>query len=194
MKRKKELNKITVMYDMDGVLCLYTAKDFRDKAQTWKKPGYFQTLKPDKEIVKLFRALTHIKDRNTKSSFVKRVNVLTTILPEKPFNTYQHDDKVKWMDKYVFSKLGRKAKYYTKFTTHGLPKPKVAEKILGRKLTKNDILIDDYNPNLQEFQKAGGTAVKYINGLNSPESWDGPKLYKGTTTKQKVDYLYSLVN
>lgn len=194
MKRKPERNKITVWADMDGLIVEYIAKDFRDKEQTWKKPGYFYTLKPDKEIVKLFRALTHIKDRRTKSSFVKRVNVLTTILPEKPFNTYQHDDKVRWMDKYVFSKLGRKAKYYTKFTTHGLPKPKTAERILGRKLTKNDLLLDDWNGNLIPWREAGGTAVKYINGLNSPDTWDGPKLYKGTTTKQKVDYLYSLVN
>ena len=67
---------------------------------------------------------------------------------QKPFNTYQHDDKVRWMDKYVFSKLGRKAKYYTKFTTHGLPKPKTAERILSRKLTKNDVLLDDWNGNL----------------------------------------------
>lgn len=179
---------------MDGVICGYTAEDFRDKVETWKQPGYFQTLDPDQELVKLFRALFHIKNRRTKSSFVDRINVLTTILPEKPYNSYQHTDKIKWMDRYVFHKLNHKARYYTKFTTHGLPKPKIAEKILGRKLTKKDILIDDYNPNLIEFQKAGGTAVKYLNGLNSAKSWDGPVLRKGTSTKEKIDYLFNLVN
>ena len=33
-------------------------------------------------------------------------------------------------------------------------------KAIGHQLTDKDILIDDYNKNLLEWQKAGGTSVK----------------------------------
>ncbi len=40
-------------------------------------------------------------------------------------------------------------------------------------LKPNMILIDDFNANLQDWRSAGGTAVKYLNGLNSKDSWNG---------------------
>ena len=40
-------------------------------------------------------------------------------------------------------------------------------------LTKDMILIDDFNPNLKAWRAAGGTAIKYLNGINTKESWDG---------------------
>lgn len=48
----------------------------------------------------------------------------------------------------------------------------------GIRYDKNriDILIDDYNDNLFEWIKAGGFAVKMINGVNSLDSWKN-KLY-----------------
>jgi hypothetical protein len=46
----------------------------------------------------------------------------------------------------------------------------------GIELSKKDILVDDYNPNLLAWEVAGGTAVKYLNGINSPDSWYGYKL------------------
>ena len=36
-----------------------------------------------------------------------------------------------------------------------------------RPITKADILIDDFNPNLEAWQKAGGSVIKYVNGINS---------------------------
>ena len=46
------------------------------------------------------------------------------------------------------------------------------EYVNGHTLTANDILIDDYNKNLVEWQAAGGTSVKYCNGINSHLSWN----------------------
>lgn len=193
MKNKSTNKNLQIFADMDGVLCHYTFSDFRDGTNRWMKPGYFKGLKPNREMVNLFKALFHIKERG-KKSFVNRVNVLTTVLPDKPYRIFQHKDKIYWMDKYVFNSLGHKSGYFTKVATAGTPKPVIAEKILGRKLTKNDILLDDYNVNLEVWEKAGGTGVKYLNTLNDPKSWDGPKIMYGTTTQEKIDYLYSLAS
>ena len=43
------------------------------------------------------------------------------------------------------------------------------------KLTALDILIDDYNKNLDDWKAHGGTPVKYVNGINSPRN-DMPNL------------------
>jgi 5'(3')-deoxyribonucleotidase len=37
----------------------------------------------------------------------------------------------------------------------------------------NHILIDDFNKNLEDWRNAGGTAIKYINGINDPDSYNG---------------------
>ena len=53
---------------------------------------------------------------------------------------------------------------------------KVKKKL--KKLTKNMILIDDYNNNLQDWIDEGGIGIKYINGINNPNSFNGPKIYR----------------
>ena len=50
-------------------------------------------------------------------------------------------------------------------------KVKTAQHWLGRNLQANDILIDDFNPNLEEWENAGATAIKFLNGNNSPDTW-----------------------
>lgn len=40
-------------------------------------------------------------------------------------------------------------------------------------IQSDDVLIDDYNGNLKEWKNAGGIAVKFINGRNSPDSFNG---------------------
>lgn len=54
------------------------------------------------------------------------------------------------------------------------------------------ILIDDFNPNLRNWEAAGGTAVKYINGLNSPESFNGLCLFKTWPVEQCMNALLAL--
>ena len=40
------------------------------------------------------------------------------------------------------------------------------ETMLHRKLGKMDILVDDHTPNLKRWETAGGTGVKWLNGIN----------------------------
>lgn len=66
---------------------------------------------------------------------------------------------------------------------------KVAEacNFLGiRELNKDLILIDDFNGNLLEWEKAGGVAIKYINGVNSESSWNGLKVRSDSVVEDVV--------
>ena len=59
------------------------------------------------------------------------------------------------------------------------------EYIKDHELTRDDILIDDYNKNLTEWSQKGGTSIKYCNGINNPDSFEGIKLYY-TESVQKM--------
>lgn len=52
-------------------------------------------------------------------------------------------------------------------------KPLHLSKIKDMALTPRDILIDDFNRNLYAWSIAGGTAIKYLNGINHANTWDG---------------------
>ena len=62
----------------------------------------------------------------------------------------------------------------------------------ARTLSKKDVLIDDWNPNLQMWEKHGGTAIKYLNGINSADSWAGLKITEEMTADEIVEMLLSL--
>ena len=66
----------------------------------------------------------------------------------------------------------------------------VVEYIHNHNLTKNDILIDDYNKNLIDWTKAGGTAIKYCNGINNPESFTGTKLFQSDS----IENMFNTIN
>ena len=79
----------------------------------------------------------------------------------------------------IFDKMTTIAKYYPwlnlcNFMACESEKRNAIGKIKGMRLTKSDILIDDYKKNLSAWRNAGGTAVKYVNGINSIGDWPGP--------------------
>ena len=61
--------------------------------------------------------------------------------------------------------------------------------IKGASLSRRDILIDDFNNNLFNWEASGGTAVKYLNGFNNPGSWHGYTL-SGTDVEILQSILY----
>lgn len=191
MKNKNETkNKITIWFDMDGVTTTYTDADFHGgKSATWLKPGYFKKLTPCNEMCKLFRATIDIQKRN--NSFINSTNILTTIQPEPEYYKDQYNSKLYWVTKYLIPRI-KNAEQYFHITTAGTPKPEIAEKILGRKLTKKDILIDDYNKNIKIWEEAGGTGIKYLNTLNTPATWKGKKIWHDTHVHDKIKQLYTV--
>jgi 5'(3')-deoxyribonucleotidase len=73
------------------------------------------------------------------------------------------------------------------------PKRDTVEYITNHVIKSNDILIDDYNKNLEEWRAAGGTSVKYCNGINNPNSFDGQKIgHYSSDASQMLNILMSL--
>ena len=56
-----------------------------------------------------------------------------------------------------------------------------------------DILIDDYNPNLYSWMSRGGTAIKYINNVNSVDSWVGSYIAEYMEDSVMFDFLMRVV-
>ena len=82
-------------------------------------------------------------------------------------------DKNIWLDRYL-PMIERKDRIFV--PCGGPTKAYAVEKHIGRRLDKRDILIDDFSVNLIEWQNAGGTGIKYLNGVNGTKgSWKGPK-------------------
>lgn len=63
-------------------------------------------------------------------------------------------------------------------------------KIKGMRLTKSDILIDDFKKNLSAWRNAGGTAIKYINDINSIGDWPGHVIH---STQMTVDEAVEVI-
>jgi 5'(3')-deoxyribonucleotidase len=78
------------------------------------------------------------------------------------------------------------------FIACGSDKRNAISKIKGMNLTKQDILVDDYKRNLVSWASAGGTAIKYINGINSVGDWPG--LYIDKSKMKVVDIIKFIMN
>lgn len=159
--------------DMDGVTVEYDRDAYIGDEPLFMKKGhhYFRDLKPDFKMLevidKLFERSRYTQDQ---------IYILTSICNNGAiFNEHFHD-KVNWLHKWMpYIDIDHILISVTS-------KRDAVEYIHNHKLTTNDILIDDYNKNLKDWTVADGTAIKYCNGINTPASFDGIKIYKADTT------------
>lgn len=168
---------------MDGVLVRYDRDGYKGENPLYMQPGahYFRNLPPDRNALALIDRL-YCRSRYTGDN----ISTLTSIpMNGLIFNEHLHD-KILWNQDWV---PYMSIENVLVSVTSTYSKRDVAEFINNRKLTKDDILIDDYNKNLIEWQMGGGTSVKYCNGINSPESFDGPCIHH-TDSVDKM--LYTL--
>lgn len=184
-KRKIRIKKSakTFWFDMDGVMAIYDRDAYRGNTPIFSKLGYhyFRTVKPDMTIVRLIQSLCQRDDCT--------VYVLTKVSPAYDIMLEQVKDKAEWLAKY-FPFVGESQFYYTT-GDKGMLANNVLLRDDGRNISKNDILIDDFNENLESWVKSGGSSIKYLNGLNSSDSFDGLKLLKGMGTEDAVRILFS---
>ena len=167
-------------FDMDGVAVKYDRNAYKGQNPIWlrKNQHYFRDLEPDRKVLEVIDTL-YQQSRYTGDN----INILTSLMMNGAiFNEHFHD-KVLWNKNWL--------PYLD--ITHILiavtSKRDAVEFIHDHKLTKDDILIDDWNKNLIEWRLAGGTAIKYCNGLNSADSWDGPVIYSHMSAPQIVTML-----
>ena len=177
--------KLNIFFDLDGVLNILTNyNSFFSDNPDYLKPNsnYFANtpMNPHTHSIlyDLQRLYYHDKDNLS-------IYVITTIMNTNPKLETEHiKDKQKWFDKH-FNNDNSKKKIKL-IMVKGNTKSHVVKRILDRNLTSNDILIDDFNENLKDWQINGGKAIKYINGNNSPKSFAGPKFTKDMDVYQLI--------
>ena len=161
---------------MDGVLAIYD----RD-AYIWPDPKfmrlhdhYFLNVRPDKAMLHLFNTLCHNKKHN--------VFVLTSVSEPLEIRTEQVIDKIHWLEKHCPNIDIEK-----QFIIAASDKRNTINAI--GQLSKDDILIDDFNRNLNHWNEVGGTAIKYCNGINTPESFSGLKIHNTMSYQEMLQIL-----
>ena len=164
-----------IYWDMDGVLFKYDYNIYaEDRIPKWNELGAhtFRHLPRDDYAHSIFSEIAKVMPSDQW--------VLTSV-----FNL---SAAVK--NEQIIDKLLELSEEYSEFDLCNFiacasEKRNVITKIKGFKLTKADILIDDYNNNLFAWLAAGGTAIKYLNGINSKGIWPGPTI--GIHSKVDID-------
>lgn len=179
---------IHIYFDMDGVLAKYDRNAYMEDPETHerlfetKNKHYFRYVPADD---KMTNVLFHLTDEihHQKSGIDIKTHVISTLSKKSSAFIEQYDDKVAWLRDNI--KNFPTEEFYPALGE----KRDIAVLIRGKKLNTTDILIDDYNVNLKSWRDAGGTAIKYLNGVNSAESWDGPYIDQAMSSSEIIRML-----
>lgn len=139
-------NRKTIYFDMDGTLAEW--KEVAAFSELLTK-GYFRCLKPT-EVAGYANSLASRESIDTYScsAYIAESHALL--------------EKNEWLNRCVPNIDSS----HRIFIPYGVEKAKFVMDVLQRPLTKNDVLVDDHTPNLIAWSNAGGTAVKWLNGMN----------------------------
>ena len=159
--------KVNIFFDMDGVLVQYDETAYVGDNPLYTQIGehYFKYLEPNDAAIKCLRLLAYEPWSNIYVCSKIAASTSTKIGRE------QYDDKRDWCSHNIHPK-----QCVRRFIIGHKGKPQSVELFFKRHLTHYDVLIDDYNPNLEQWEKRGGTAIKWLNGQNSADSWPGETL------------------
>lgn len=210
--------EINYYFDMDGVITIYERDAYPPKSDRFStlNEHYYATVKPDGKMIDVIKGMRFDKncsflDNQHKRpemphtygkhyKFGYRLHTLSALTNRGDIFLEQKNDKLEWL-KNQFGILDSETDM-TSAHASMLPisphfsasnKRYIGEALSGDcKLYRTDILIDDYNNNLIEWENAGGTSIKYCNGINSPESWKGLCITENMTSEQIVQFLYAI--
>jgi len=142
---QEQKHKQRIFVDMDGTLARFHDED-RYLERMWEQ-GFFEQLKPFENAVDTVKLLA--KDPNVE------VYILSAAIEVEP--PYCVAQKHAWLDRY----LPEVDKQHRIFTAVGENKAE----LIPQGIRKSDVLIDDYNKNLDEWQQYGGHSVKFVNNI-----------------------------
>lgn len=173
-------------FDMDGVLALYEREAYEGKSALYMMKGmhYYRNVKPDDKMLNVIRMLnSNIHEKPT-----SKIYILTSLSNQGYAYLEQYRDKVEWCKQYLpFIDTDKQ------FIACVSSKRETIQELTFRdRLSYSDILIDDYNNNLIGWQDAHGTAIKYCNGINSNNSFNGLNLTVDMSAYEIVDVLLSI--
>lgn len=136
-----------IYFDMDGTIAdLYAYPNWLEHLQN--EQSDFERLAPMVDMVVLNVLMAELKKTD------KAVFSIATWLPMNASEDFEEtcaDDKIEW----VFAHFGTELYKNMHCMKYGTPK----HTCVGRKLTKNDVLVDDNMEVLTEWIQAGGTGV-----------------------------------
>lgn len=172
-----QIDNPRLFVDMDGTLAR-----FHDEVQYLERmyePGFFRDLQP-------FRGAVESVKEFIKQNPDKEVYILSSALPGDPPGC----DKQKnvWLDRY----LPEIDSAHRLFPEMGVDK----SSIIPGGIRATDVLLDDYNKNLEEWRSAGGHSVKFVNNINDQarigKRWDGDRLHHDADPKYNAKMLAKL--
>lgn len=166
--------------DMDGVLVKYDRNAYIGSDPMYKRKNahYYRDLQPDFRMLEFTDKLMRFCQRTDNELYV-----LSSLPMQGPIFNEQFHDKILWLSRWMpYIDIDHILLSVTS-------KRDAVEYIHNHQLTPNDILIDDYNKNLNEWKDADGTAVKYCNGLNNPDSFSGIKLHENISVDSMIDIV-----
>ena len=157
--------------DMDGTLAAFRKVTALEELY---ERGYFSGLRPQENVVTAIRRLARGPS--------VQVYVLSAVLFD---SHYALDEKNSWLDRYL-PELGREQRIF-------VPCGESKALYISSYLCPEDILLDDYTVNLEDWRMHGGTGVKLLNGINhTRRSWDGARLSKAHLPGQLADALLTV--
>lgn len=178
---------INIYIGIDGVLSKYNSKvhDMNKEQPTisYKDDRFFQNAEIDEKMIKVAQKLLNFIYDTKRQINIGSLNFVSSISNKSSDALLQCQDKTEWLLTNVTIATD------SRFVPSATKKADVISTRLGRKLTPRDILIDDFNEELNAWSEAGGTAIKYINDVNTKESYNGLYLDKAMTSEQIIDYI-----
>lgn len=139
-----------IFVDMDGTL----AKWNDVATEVLYEKGYYANLEPNYNLLKELKKL--IKDGED-------VYILSSFLPD---SNYALTEKKEWLNKYL-PEISENKRIFVRYNDN-------KNEYISGGISNSDYLIDDYTKNLIAWKNAGGTGIKYLNGINhTNKTWDG---------------------
>lgn len=183
-------DKIRIFVDMDGTIARFHDENLYLERMFEK--GFFSGLKPFDNAVE---AIKHIIDNHPNADVYVLSATITT--------PYCLAEKNAWLDKYL-PNIDKEHRIFVEnlSTAKSLCVPgsymyKDDNGKYHNKIFKNDILIDDYNKNLEEWERDGGTAIKAKNNINHKglhgELWKGDLIDITDTAESIVERLTEII-
>ena len=178
---------INIYIGIDGVLSKYNSKVHdmnKDQADiSYKDDRFFKNAEIDEKMVDVAQKLLNFVYDTKQQINISSLNFVSSISNKSSDALLQCQDKSEWLLSNIAFATD------SKFIPSATKKADVISARLGRNLTPRDILIDDFNEELNTWKEAGGTAIKYVNDVNTKESYNGLYLDRDMTSEQIIDYL-----
>ena len=163
-----------VFFDMDGTLARFHAEN--NYLERMYEPSFFASLAPYENAVETVARLAEGGEAE--------VYVISSVIEGYPPGDCA-EQKHAWLDEHlpmidrahrIFPPMGANKTEYVTGGVHA-----------------DDVLVDDYNKNLEEWEAAGGTSVKFVNDINDRglvgKRWAGERVYYSASAEETAARL-----